>query len=216
MTVTVKGTEVLTRLWQAGAGRPNGGFLDYMLDGYPDLADPLMDMAQELGIEYYNLAGRTDAGVAGPLPPRDALQSNVINAVTKGNATTGLSMLSGSLQRQVFSSARRTVEASAENEPGALWARRARPEACGWCKMLATREDVYSSAESALKHGGSGQHNDDRYHDECHCLAVAVRPGRMYSPPSYARRWEEEYIKITREVGTDPNAVAMAWDQLAS
>ncbi|WNN95735.1 hypothetical protein SEA_FRIBS8_7 [Gordonia phage Fribs8] len=209
---------MLTRLWKAGGNRPNGGFLDYMMDGYPDLADPLMDMAQELGIEYYNLAGRTDAGVAGPLPPRDALQANVINAVTKGNETTGLSMLSGSLQRQVFSSARRTVEASAENEPGALWARRARPEACGWCKMMATREAVYSSASAALKHSGAEgkRHNDDRYHDECHCLAVAVRPGRMYSPPSYARKWEDEYIQITREVGTDPTAVAAAWDQLAS
>ncbi|MGC5249459.1 hypothetical protein ACPXB3_21345 [Gordonia sp. DT219] len=33
----------------------------------------------------------------------------------------------------------------------------------------------------------------DKYHDHCHCIAVEVRPGRSYEPPSYVEKWEKEY-----------------------
>ncbi|QWY82432.1 MuF-like minor capsid protein [Gordonia phage Tolls] len=207
-------------------------FWEYMQDAYVDLAEPVLTLAAEAGASYYEMAGGDP--VVADITPEEALRKTARWAMAKGNATTGLQLLSGSLEGHVYSAAQDSVQQSAEAEPGATWARRARPNACGFCKMLATRKDVYASAESALRVVGRKQTQTqklkgepgrtrgkgqigDKYHDCCRCLAVAVRPGQVYRPPSYVERWEEEYQSITREVGTDnPDAIVAAWDQLAS
>ncbi|UJQ86174.1 MuF-like minor capsid protein [Gordonia phage GiKK] len=185
------------------------GFFDYMQDAYVDLVTPGMEFAAEAGATYYDLAGGDDSTfepiVADPIP-EDALRKTARWALAKGDATTGLQMLSGTVPRRLYGVARESVRLSAEAEPGAVWARRAKADACGWCRMLATRGAVYSGAEQAV-----GRH-DDRYHDDCRCLAVAVRPGKRYTPPGYTEQWEDEYKQLTREVGTDPDAIARAWD----
>lgn len=187
-----------------------------------DLAEPVLTLATEAGASYYEMAGGDP--VVADITPEEALRKTARWAMAKGNATTGLQLLSGSLEGHVYSGAQDSVQQSAEAEPGATWARRARPNACGFCKMLATREDVYASAESALRVVGRGPYGrargtrkkGDEYHDCCRCLAVAVRPGQVYRPPSYVQQWEEQYQSITREVGTNPDAVVAAWDKLAS
>ncbi|AWY05189.1 MuF-like minor capsid protein [Gordonia phage Margaret] len=193
------------------ASNPDG-FFDYMQDAYVDLVTPGMDMAAEAGATYYDLAGDDDGlsdeflRLADPIP-EEALRKTARWALAKGDATTGLQMLSGTVPRRLYGAARESVRLSAEAEPGARWARVAKADACGWCRMLATREAVYSSAKAAV---GSG--HDDRYHDDCRCLAAAVRPGKRFTPPSYTAQWNDEYEQLTREVGTDPNAIARAWD----
>ncbi|QCW22011.1 MuF-like minor capsid protein [Gordonia phage Yakult] len=182
-------------------------FFDYMQDAYVDLVTPGIDIAAEAGATYYDLAGTTDAGIVAPPPPEEALRKNARWALAKGDATTGLQMLQGTATRRIHGAARESVRLSAEREPGARWARVAKSDACGWCRMLATREAVYSSAKTAV---GSG--HDDRYHDDCRCLAVAVRPGKRFTPPGYTAQWNDEYKQLTQEVGTDPNAIAKAWD----
>ena len=52
--------------------------------------------------------------------------------------------------------------------------------------------------------GGSGvtrgkQKVGDKFHDHCHCIAVPVRPGRSYEPPSYVDKWQEAYVQATKE-----------------
>lgn len=47
--------------------------------------------------------------------------------------------------------------------------------------------------------GGSGQVRGeqklgDKYHDNCHCIAVPVRSGDRYEPPDYAVQWEQDYF----------------------
>lgn len=218
-----------------------------MQDAYTDIAGASVSMGAESGAAYYELAGGT--GLVAPTPPDEALQASARWAMTRGDSVTGLQLLSNSLAGRIYSAAQDSVQLSAEAEPGAKWARRARADACGFCKMVATRGDVYASAESAMtitgrgkamslserrsraqghtrgaggkflaggtKTRGSGKLGS-RYHDKCRCLAVAVRPGQTYSPPSYIKQWEEEYKGITREVGTDPNAIAKRWQELAS
>lgn len=57
--------------------------------------------------------------------------------------------------------------------------------------------------------GGSGQLRGaqklgEKYHDNCHCIAVPVRDGDSYEPPDYAVQWEQDYIdavKASREAG---------------
>ncbi|ADX42590.1 hypothetical protein [Gordonia phage GTE2] len=214
------GLRALGQVWKSPPLLDDQKFWEYMQDAYVDLAEPVLTLATEAGASYYEMAGGDP--VVADITPEEALRKTARWAMAKGNATTGLQLLSGSLEGHVYSAAQDSVQQSAEAEPGATWARRARPNACGFCKMLATREDVYASAESALRvvgrHGrprGNAKLGD-KYHDCCRCLAVAVRPGQVYRPPSYTQKWEEEYVSITREVGTNPDAVIAAWDKLAS
>lgn len=32
-----------------------------------------------------------------------------------------------------------------------------------------------------------------KYHDNCHCMPVMVRPGQSYTPPPYVSQWEKDY-----------------------
>lgn len=50
---------------------------------------------------------------------------------------------------------------------------------------------------------GSQQYGD-KYHDWCHCIAVAVRPGGSYQPPPYVEQWDKEYanaVTAARKAG---------------
>lgn len=52
--------------------------------------------------------------------------------------------------------------------------------------------------------GGSGQTRGeqklgDKYHDNCHCIAVPVRDGDSYEAPDYVNTWEQNYIAATRQ-----------------
>ncbi|WP_100454900.1 VG15 protein [Mycobacteroides abscessus] len=77
------------------------------------------------------------------------------------------------------------------------------------------RRSTFRSAREAGKRGrqvgdarvgalrGSQQYGD-KYHDWCHCIAVAVRPGGSYEPPSYVEQWDKQYaaaVTATREAG---------------
>lgn len=44
------------------------------------------------------------------------------------------------------------------------------------------------------------QQMGSKYHNSCRCIAVEVRPGRSYEPPSYAEQWEQDYIDASRAV----------------
>lgn len=229
--IATAGLKALSRVWTRPPRLDDQGFWEYMQDAYVDLAEPVLMLSSEAGASYYEMAGGEP--VVADITPEDALRKTARWAMSKGNATTGLQLLSGSLEGHVYSVAQDSVQQSAEAEPGATWARRARPNACSWCKMLATRGDVYASADSALRVVGRRKSAMQRfnqepgrtrgkgklgssYHDCCRCLAVAVRPGQVYRPPSYAQKWEDEYVSLTREVGTNPDAVVAAWDKLAS
>lgn len=138
------------------------------------------------------------------------------------------------------------TDVPAEDDPlGTLYARYAAPDACGFCRILATKRAVYRSAESATRVAGrsvsltkadyraieagettraealarrsvyrsqreaakAGKQVGDRivgalrgtrqygqtYHDNCRCVAVAVRPGTDFSPPDYVYQWDEDY-----------------------
>ncbi|AXQ62835.1 MuF-like minor capsid protein [Gordonia phage Angelique] len=59
------------------------------------------------------------------------------------------------------------------------------------------------------------QNLGDRYHDHCHCIAIEVRPGRSYEPPSYVTQWDAQYIQARKDAASgDPKAILAAWRQL--
>lgn len=183
---------MLQLLWRTATGRSlsSSEFFSYVVDMYPDLLDPVQGMAAEAAAEYYDSLDDELSFSAIPAEGvvREVLEANARWALRTGAGEAGLALLQQSATRQVYGAARRTVVENVEREPGARWARRARPDTdCDFCKMLATRGDVYASSRTAV-----GVGPDDRYHDNCHCLAIPIRPGGVYRVPDYVRGWEQE------------------------
>lgn len=145
-----------------------------------------------------------------------------LSALYRDSLSSPLDLMAGAFQRMIFQTSRDTVVLNSQFEPGTLWARYASGNACKFCQMLATRSDVYVSEAAATVVGatrwdyarnykgqktGTGvagresksrrsrgeQAAGRRYHDNCKCLAVPVRAGSVYEPPSYVERWTDEY-----------------------
>lgn len=38
----------------------------------------------------------------------------------------------------------------------------------------------------------------DKFHDHCHCTAIAVRPGHSYEPAPYVEQWEQDYVDAVK------------------
>ncbi|BBZ57958.1 VG15 protein [Mycolicibacterium phocaicum] len=73
------------------------------------------------------------------------------------------------------------------------------------------RRSVYRNEKQAARQGAKvgdtrksvgtlrgNQDRGDRYHDNCRCIAVAVRPGQVYDPPDYVQQWEKDYAEASR------------------
>lgn len=45
------------------------------------------------------------------------------------------------------------------------------------------------------------------FHPSCHCIAVEVRPGGSYQPPSYVDRWERDYIAASKATSGDLTSI---------
>lgn len=85
------------------------------------------------------------------------------------------------------------------------WAREARPDACWFCAMLATRGAVYGSAKAAGLEESKDGLPENSYHTHCHCQVVPVFGA--YEPPAHVRQWQNLYEKATG----DKRGAAKAW-----
>lgn len=131
------------------------------------------------------------------LPAEESAHARVIPAEATEQQARVISRLAGATQRYVTGAARDTVTQNATAE-GVRWARHAQPEACAFCRLLATRGPDYLTKESASIVGASGRVRGSRkkgesYHDDCACVPVPVRAGDAYQPPEYVGNWTAQY-----------------------
>ncbi|APD18180.1 MuF-like minor capsid protein [Mycobacterium phage Hammy] len=185
---------------------------------YPALLDPFLRASGEMTAQWYGeqtpanrslalvgagnraLPAKVFVPEVAPLPDRSQLAASGRWALTQRNP--GLA-LRGSATRGVFDLSRRTVRDNAVRE-GVKWTRYASANACGFCRMLATRvltmdddaaPGLYGSKASAERNAHT--FNKVRGHDHCKCLAVPVRSGD-YSPPAYVHDWLDDYNAVSR------------------
>lgn len=154
---------------------------------FPPTIDPFVAAAGVLAAEWYS--GLSDVPFDTRVSEPPALQ---VLAETVGWAFTQADPLNaaiGSTERHIFTAARDTVVDNATRE-GVRFARYASANACPWCRVLATRKPVFKDAGNAV-----------RGHNNCHCIAVPVRPGDTYSPPDYVKTWLDDYNAARDEVG---------------
>lgn len=144
-----------------------------LLDLVPDVAGRYGDAAAALAMDYYEFA-REAAGVPGMFIPRPAALASperfegsvrwAVGAVVGPEPSfeaLGL-RLGGSVSRAVVDVATDTlVDATVSDERARGWSRILEPGACGFCRMLADRNGVYTEDTARFAS-----------HDNCRCSAA--------------------------------------------
>ena len=215
----------LAKLWRVAGGADD--FRSLMVEAFPELVLQYGSMAADLAAVWYDESAPDlpyRARVADP-PDVARFAESASWALDTGSGMDALDLMGGTFQRGMWDMSRGTTIENVGAEAGALWARHASANACEFCRMLATRGAVYASESSASKVGGRGkdastsfdamgkrkrgglakgvrtrgtQKVGDKYHDHCHCVAIEVRPGGVYEPPSYVADWEAEYVGASK------------------
>ena len=233
----------LAALWRAVDGQDVEFLRDALQAEVPGVVDPYLAAAGDITADWYEAQAPDLNYVARPAALVDEGQLQATARWAAGTVLTRtpvspLDLLAGSMQRALFNESRETIVENAEVEPGARWARHASANACEFCRMVATRGAVYTSESAASRVGGRGvdestnigrrrggrargirargnQSIGDKYHDHCHCIAVPVRPGQSYNPPSYVEEWEAEYTRARQAAdGVDAKSILSAWRKL--
>lgn len=254
----------LGALWRQATALTNVEFSTFIAAAYPEVTDPYVAAASMLSANWFEESEPESLFTArlAPAIPRDRLTTTA-NWALGADGDKALDRLAGATQRAVFDGARETTMLNVDLVPGTRWAREARPGACAFCRMLATRGAVYRTEADALRVSGrsvdlsisdrrmraSGlattdellgrrmgqktyvrgkrkgqvksraprglQGLKDKYHDNCHCVAVEVRKNGYYEPPEYAMGWENEYLK-SRDLAKsgDPKKILAEWRAL--
>lgn len=171
------------------AGLSEADAIEALYDELPGLTLVYADMAATVAAEWYDEA-RISLDVPGGFEalPADVPDPGVDGLLgwaqkTASSFPAALSLAQGGLQKRVANGARLTVARNAARDPRADgWQRYARPEGCGFCKMLAGRAILYRSEDTA----------DFGAHDFCQCQAAVAftgtpRPVQPYTPGAQDR-----------------------------
>jgi hypothetical protein len=216
----------LNNLWRAAELLADNDFFDYMLAGFPELAGNYHQVAAQVAANWFEESDPLSTYVARVATPLAAERlTGTARWALGGDGTQALSRMTGSLQRATFDGARDTVFDNVETS-GARWIRVARPNACGFCRLLATRtgESSYSSKAAAVNVVGrrnrGSRRRGEKFHDDCYCQPVEIRGnqdvGDVLSPQDAALvdQWNDEYLKARANAGTgDPKQILAAWRQ---
>ena len=191
----------LDQLWRQAEALSTTEFLTYVVDGFPNLADPYHQLAGQLAANWFEESLPTSTYVARVAEPLvlDKLVSSAQWALG-GDGVKALDRLEGTLQRAVFDGARDTTLLNVQST-GSGWARYASANACAFCRLLSTRGAAYRSEDTAAT----------KVHDHCSCIPVEDRDD-SYEPPDYVQRWQEEYQTARDLAGSgDPKQILAAW-----
>lgn len=117
----------------------------------------------------------------------------------------------------VYDASRETVVANAGAE-NVRWVRNAQPDACAFCRVLATRPPVYLSKQSAERVVGRGiiptargkRKLGEKYHDHCRCIGIPIRADHIWLPPKYVQQWQEDYEQARTDIAESDGAMNLA------
>lgn len=187
--------EDMIRLWDAAGRLEDIDFAAYVADAFPDLAVGAYQLAADVSAALFeeDFPAITKPAVTAPPPSLTQLKESAVWALG-GDGDKALNRLQGTLQRALLNGSRETTVSNAQSN-GMRWIRVARPNACAFCRMLATRttisDDLYRSKEAALSVVGRSVN-----------LSIADRrmiaSGQMTREEALARRDE---MQLTYQIG---------------
>lgn len=168
-------------------------------------------VAAALGADFYDtlreeadVPNRFRADLADPVPSRqvEAAARWAVGPLFGGDGpNAALEHAAGAVQRLVVQPARDTIALNVARDPSRPgWARVPRGKGCAFCRMLAGRGAVYSSAKTA------GEMNS--YHDHCKCTATPVWRGQKL--PYDADELEQQYKAARENAGSGSTKAVLA------
>lgn len=202
--LTQRSREDIVRLWDAAVRLPDVDFFQYVSDAFPDIVIPYHQLAADFAASAFEEdfpALATTAITVDP-PPVQALRKSAQWALG-ADGVKAIDRMSGTVQRHIYDGSRDTTAINAEGM-GMRWVRVARPNACAFCRLLASRSAspdyenyFYSQAKLKIDPETGRPYADRRmttvvrsdrkrvkrkigseYHDDCKCVAKAVPVGR--------------------------------------
>lgn len=202
--------EDLIALWRRLEHLDRDSLVAALRQGIPEVVEAYRAVTADTAIVFYEetqgLAFAPAEARAAAMVNSAQLDASLRWAIYSGGADV-LGKLAGVVQKHVVDGARQYA-LDGFHRQGAKWVRSARPEACEFCRMLATRAVTdwgpYGSAEGAVivgagkARGGLVQPNGTEFHDHCMCIPVLESE---YEIPSYVEKWTGEYYAATEEVG---------------
>ncbi|MGA5542709.1 hypothetical protein ACPCIR_12725 [Mycobacterium sp. NPDC051198] len=192
--------------------------LAYITDAYPELVTPYIADSADVTATWYEdqptkAGAKLFTATPAELPPVEQLAASGRWAMLESDPT---SALKGSAKRSVFRSSRNTVMLNARAE-GVRWVRHARPGACGFCRVMATRSAAEGNS-SYLTEGtarGTTKSHIVKGHDFCTCLIVPDRDG-AYEGPDYTHQWAVDYETVVKEGASTLNEIAQAMERIGN
>lgn len=167
-----------------------------------DVATEFGSAASLLSAEWYDDL-RPDASFAASLvdPDLDRLQNDLSWALRDlfaevEDRAKAITLAAEVTDLAVANAGRNTIIENARRDPLEVrYARHASANACAFCAVLATRQAVYRSEDSA----GIQAHRD------CHCIAVPVWPGQSVEEAPYVAQFRDDYY-AARSTATSQGA----------
>lgn len=209
----------LVSLWRLFSDRSRNEFFASLMAGSSDVVALYRAMAAETaGLFYEETQGLEFVPSTQNLvlaPNVEQLERNLRWAYYGAQSANSLSLVSGIVQKHVVNGSR---DYGIEVMRSEVWMRDARPGACTFCRLLATRgvqdkstgrfTDGFTSDDAAaVKGGGSrvragvadgGQASGDAFHENCMCLPVLQSE---YDVPSHVEEWLAQYNEAYSAVG---------------
>ncbi|MFL0158493.1 VG15 protein [Mycobacteroides chelonae] len=203
----------------AGVGRlDRSELLAYITDAYPELITPYISASADITATWYE-DQPTRAGAAlfyatpAELPSVEQLAASGRWAMGESDPTKALQ---GTAKRSIFRSSRNTVVVNARAEQ-VRWVRHARPGACGFCRMLATRSATVGNS-SYLTEGtarAASKSHIAQGHDFCTCLIIPDRDS-AYELPDYTHQWAADYETARNEGASTLAQIAQAMERIGN
>lgn len=196
---------------------------------------PRLIAAVEAIVKHYGLASaagalaeyrvqRHAAGVPGrptlhmpPSPTHDDVTGLVEHAlsplygpVTPETEQKVRDALASEVEQMVLDQSRAAIIAATQADPQAKgWARVTEPDACSFCRLLATRGAVYRSEASADFRAHTKQPNGSGGTCRCHVEPVF----NAYEMTAQARQDRAAYDRLAEKFGHSGRAIHIAWRQ---
>ena len=206
--LTQRSRDDIRALWDAAVRLPDVDFFTYVSDAFPDIVIPYHQLAAEFSASAFEEdfpALAVTAVVADP-PPVEALRKSAQWALG-ADGVKAIDRMAATTQRHIYDGSRDTTAINADAS-GLRWVRIARPNACAFCRLLASRaaaDSGFASEQSALRvvgrRGGSRgtRKLGEKYHDDCRCTAKAIPAGRtaldyLYEQEPEAAFSAEQYL----------------------
>ncbi|MGZ7496142.1 VG15 protein [Corynebacterium sp. ZY180755] len=191
----------------------------YLTEAFEALVNTYGGVAADLTVDWWNEIMADDIYFIQPADMPSLEQLTVEVAWGTARDANGhddvMSRMALLTQKHIFGAHRNTVDLNSLNTKVG-YARVASPDACAFCRMLASRGAVYGSesaamyvgAASVVNHYSDGKQRGTRlkkgrvrgvqkagskYHDHCRCIVAPISKSRDLNLPEHANKYLEEY-----------------------